>query len=77
MTLKIDAKFEEDLWFGKRHEEFGKCSLEHSKVSKVGLWWALFAQSRKKNGLEFTEEELCVMTINNDTKIEEKMTCFF
>ena len=77
MTLKSDAKFEEDLWFGKRHEEFGKCSLEHSKVSKVGLWWALFAQSRKKNGLEFTEEELCVMTINNDTKIEEKMTCCF
>ena len=51
MTLKSDAKFEEDLWFGKRHEEFGKCSLEHSKVSKVGLWWALFAQSRKKKWL--------------------------
>ena len=26
-----------DLWFGKRHDEFGKFSPEHSKVSKSGL----------------------------------------
>ena len=36
-----------DLWFGKWHEEFGKFSPEHSKVSELGLWWNSFAQSRK------------------------------
>ena len=27
------------LWFGKWHEEFGKFSPDHLKVSKLGLWW--------------------------------------
>ena len=36
-----------DLWFGKWHEEFGKFSPEHLKVSKLGLWWDPFVQSRK------------------------------
>ena len=36
-----------DLWFGKWHEEFGKCSPEHLKVSKLRLWWDPFVQSRK------------------------------
>ena len=26
-----------DLWFGKWHEEFGKFSPEHTKVSELGL----------------------------------------
>ena len=30
------------LWFGKRHEEFGKFSPEHSKASKLGVWWDPF-----------------------------------
>ena len=41
MTLKSDAKFEEklicELLLGKWHEEFGKFSLENSKVSKLEL----------------------------------------
>ena len=45
MTLKSNTKF--DLWFGKWHEEFGKFLPEHSKVSKLGLWWDPFIQSRK------------------------------
>ena len=36
-----------DLLLGKWHEEFGKFSPEHSKVSKLGLWWDPFVQSRK------------------------------
>ena len=31
-----------DLWYGKWHEEIGKFSPEHSKVSKLGLWWDPF-----------------------------------
>ena len=34
-----------NLWFQKWHEESGELSLEHSKVWKIVLWWALFVQS--------------------------------
>ena len=78
MTLKSDAKFEKkpDLLLGKWHVGFGKFSQEHSKVSKLELWWDPFAQSRKCMTLKFTEE-LCVMKTKNDTKIEEELTCRF
>ena len=36
-----------DLWFGKWYEELGKLSPEHSKVSKLGIWWDPFIQRRK------------------------------
>ena len=36
-----------DLWFGKWHEEYDKISPEHLDVSKLGLWWDPFLQSRK------------------------------
>ena len=65
-----------DLWLGKWHEEFGKFSPEHSKVSKLGLWWDSFVQSIKCMSLKFTEE-LCVMTMKKYKKIEEEMTCQF
>ena len=55
-----------DLWFGK-WQEFGKFTLEHSKVSKLELWWDAFVQSRICMSLKFTEE-LCVMTMKNDAK---------
>ena len=45
-----------DLWFGKWHEEYGKFSPEHLKVSKLGLWWDPLIQSRKSMSLKFTEE---------------------
>ena len=45
-----------DLLLGKWHEKFGKFSPEHSKVSKLELWWDLFVQSRKCMSLEFTEK---------------------
>ena len=58
-----------NMWFGK-WQEFGKFSPEHSKESKLGLWWDPFVKSWKCMTLKFTEE-LCVMTMKNDTKIEE------
>ena len=63
-----------NLWFGKWHEEFGKVSPEHTKVSKLGLSWPPFVQSWKCISLKFTEEE-CVMTMKNDAKFEEELTC--
>ena len=65
-----------DRLLGKWHEEFGKFSPEHSKVSKLELWWYPFAQSRKCMTLKFTVE-LCVVTLKNDTKIEEELTWRF
>ena len=35
-----------------------------------------FVQSRKCMSLKFTEE-LCVMTMKNDAKFEEELTCQF
>ena len=65
-----------DLLLGKWHEEFGKFSSEHLKVSKLELWWHLFVQSRKGMTLKFTET-LCVMTLKNNAKFEEELTCYF
>ena len=45
MPCKIWRKT--DLWFGKWHEQFGKLSPEHLKVSKLGLWWNAFFQRTK------------------------------
>ena len=47
-----------DLWFGKWHEEFGKFSPEHTKVSKLRLLLGPFIQSRKCMSIKF-RGELC------------------
>ena len=65
-----------DLWFGKWHEKYAKFSPEHLKVSKLGLWWDPLIQNRKRMSLKSTEE-LCVMTMKNDAKFEEELTCQF
>ena len=65
-----------DLSFEKRHEKIGKFSPEHLKVSKLRLWWDPFVQSRKGMTLKFTEE-LCVMTMKNNAKFKEELTCHF
>ena len=54
----------------------GKFSPEYSEVSKLELWWDPFVESRKCMSLKFTEE-LCVMTMKNDAKFEEELTCHF
>ena len=65
-----------DLWFEKRLEKFGKFSPEHLKVSKLGLWWDTFVQSRKGMTLKLAEK-LCFMTMKNNAKFEEESTCHF
>ena len=65
-----------DLWFEKRLEKFGKLSPEHLKVSKLGLWWDTFVQSRIGMTLKFAEE-LCVMTVKINAKFEEELTWHF
>ena len=65
-----------DLWFEKRLEKFGKFSSEPLKVSKLGIWWGPFVQSRKGMILKFAKE-LCVTTMKNNWKFEEELTCNF
>ena len=65
-----------DLWFEKWHEKFGKFSPEHLKVLKLGPWWDPLVQRRKFISLKCTEE-LYVMTMKNDAKFEEELTCHF
>ena len=80
MTLKGDEEKiwriwlwrKNDLRFGKWHEEYGKVSPEHLKVSKLELW----RDSGKSISLKFTEE-LCVLTMKNDAKFEKELTCRF
>ena len=70
-TLRKDSKFEEKLTCGL---EIDMRNL--AKVSKLGLWWDPFIQSRKCTSLKLTGD-LCVMAMKNDAKFEEKLTCQF
>ena len=65
-----------DLWFGKLYEKFDKSLPEHLKVSKLGLWWHPFVQSKKCMSLNFTGM-LCVITMTNYAKFEKELTCQF
>ena len=62
-----------DWWFEKWHQESGKFSPEHTRVSKLGLLLGPFIQSRKCISLKFTGK-LYVMTMKNDAKFEKKLT---
>ena len=65
-----------NLWFRKWQENFNKFSLEHLKVSKLGIWWDTFVESIKFMSWKLTEE-LCVRTMKYDAKREKKLTCCF
>ena len=72
--FKISRKT--NLRFGKWHEEHGKFSSDHLKVSKLGLWWDPFIQSRKCMSLKF-REDLWLMTMKNDEKFDKELSCRF
>ena len=78
MTLKSDAKFEEKLTCGCENDMKNLAKF-HQSSGKCQNWnfdWGCFAQSKKCMSLKFTEQ-LCIMTMRNDTKIEEELTCRF
>ena len=76
MTLESNIWRKTELLLQKWHEEFVTFSPEHAKVSKLGLWWDPFLQSRKYMTLKFTGE-LFIMTMKNDAKFEVELTCQF
>ena len=64
------------LWLEKCYEEYRKFSPEHLKDWKLGFWWDTLIQSWKSMSLKSTEE-LPVITMKNDAKFGEELTCHF
>ena len=64
-----------DLSFGKWMKNLANF-YQSTQKSKLGLWWDSFIQRRKCMRLKLTEE-LCVMELKNDAKIEKELTCHF
>ena len=78
MALKIDTKFEGKLTCASKMT-WGILQIYtrvHSKAWQVWLLLGPFIKNRKCMSLQFTEE-LCVMKIKNDAKIEENLICQF
>ena len=77
MTLKSDANFEEKLICGLENDMKNLANFTRaSKVSKLELSRDSFIQSIKFVSLKLTEE-LCIITMKNDPKFEEELTCHF
>ena len=78
MTLKSDAKFEEKLTCGLENDMRNLVNFHQStwKCQNWGFDEILLSKSRKCMSLKFAEE-LCVMTIKNDIKFDDELTCHF
>ena len=65
-----------DLWFGYRHEEFRKLSSKLLRVPKLVFSWDPFVLSRKCMSYNL-ERSITLMTLKNDEKPVEELTCRF
>ena len=78
MTLKSDTKFEEKLTCCLENDMRNFANF-HQSTRKCQNWnfnGILFVQRRKCMSIKFTEE-LFVMAMKNDTKIEQELICHF
>ena len=78
MTLKSDSKLVEKLTCGLENDIRNMAHF-HPSTWKSENWnfdRIDLTQSRKRMSLKFTEE-LCIMTMKNDAKHEERLTCHF
>ena len=78
MALNIDATFEGKLTCAFKSDLKNLANFHQSMFEslKIGTWWDPFIQSKKCMTSKFTGE-LCVMTMKNDTKFQEELTCQF
>ena len=78
MTRKTDRKFEGKLTCASKNAMTNLANFHQSTFEslKIGTLMASFCLKLKMYELKRTEE-LCVMTMNNDAKIEEELTCQF
>ena len=77
MTFKSYAKFEEKLTGGLRNEMRNLTIFTRTLESvKIGNLMGSFCSKQKIRALKFTEK-LWPITLKNDEKIEEELTCCF
>ena len=78
MALKTDTIFKGKLTFASKNYMRNLTNFHQSTFESLNIWTILgsFIQNRKCMSLKFTEE-LCVMEMKDDGKIEEKLTCQF
>ena len=74
MTLKRYANFEAKLTSGlKKDLRIWQIFTRALDIFKIGTLMGSFCPKQKKYNLK----ELCVMTMKNNAKFEEQMTCHF
>ena len=78
MVLKIDAKFEGKLTCAFKNDMGNLANFYQSMFEslKIGTLMASLYPRQKMYELKFTGE-FCVMTMKNDAKFEEELTCQF
>ena len=77
MTLKSYANFEEKLTSGlKKDMRIWQIFTRALESVKIGTLMRSFCPKQKIMTLKFTEE-LCVMTMKNNAKFDEELTCHF
>ena len=76
MTLKSDAKFEEKLTCGLENDMRNMANFHQSNWKSQNWDIDGLIKSKKSMSLKSTEE-LSVMTMKNDAKFEEQLTCHF
>ena len=78
MVLNIDAKFEGKITCAFKNDMRDLANFHRSMFEslKIGTLVGAFTQSRKCMSLNFTGQ-FCIMTMKNDAKSEEELTCQF
>ena len=78
MTLKSDEKLEENLNCCSENDMRNSANFQQStgKCQNWDFHGTLLPKVEKCISLKFIGD-LCVMTMKNDTKIEEELTCHF
>ena len=73
IALKIDTKFEGKLIFASKNDMKNLANFHQSTFESLKCG-TFIIQSRKHMSLKFAGE-ICVMTVKNDSKFEEELTC--
>ena len=78
MALNTDTTFEGKLTCAFKNDMRNLANFHQSMFEslKIGSLMGSFIQSRNYTSLKFTGE-FCVMTMKNDTKFEQELTCQF
>ena len=75
MTLKSDVKFEEKLNLVFKNDMRNLVNFNASSGKSENLRFDVLLLSNILSLSQKTPEELCVITLNNDVKFEEELTC--